>query len=452
MGGEGAESFLLNMASSSKPNNSLSTICSQNDDEQATTSSIVYDKFFVIQATSDKTLSRISPFAIEKSFKAAVGTAQNVRRLRDGNILVEVANAAQSRSIINLHTLAECPVSVSPHRSLNTCKGVIRCRELLDSDKEEILTGLKSQGVVDIDNITVKDDSGSRRNTNTFIITFRLTTLPKHLKIGFTRVPVTVYIPNPLRCFNCQKFGHGKRNCKGRAICAKCSETGHSSDTCNNEAKCANCSGSHTAFSKDCPKWLLEKKVQRVKAEQGISFIEARRKVTAESEGRTAQGRRTAAAVVASNSSSRRPAASSIHVQTDLTWPDGQESPCTLPPTSTVNATTTSITTQTEDGTDLPSPKDRSGGAAGGVSAGGGQPPRQQASAASTSGKGFIKPQTKPSHHQTQHGKRPSIKRPPKADTGSRHKKKHHASEMDAVDYSGPSDSESEYPNPFFST
>jgi len=57
-------------------------------------------------------------------------------------------------------------------------------------------------------------------------------------------------------------------------------------------------------LQQNCPKWLFEKKVQQVKAERGISFIEARKIVTAESEGRPAQGGRTTAAVVASKSTS----------------------------------------------------------------------------------------------------------------------------------------------------
>ena len=47
-----------------------------------------------------------------------------------------------------------------------------------------------------------------------------------------------------------------------------------------------------------------KKIVQRIKAEQGITFMEAHRIAVAESEGRTVQGRRTAAAVVASINSS----------------------------------------------------------------------------------------------------------------------------------------------------
>jgi len=108
-----------------------------------------------------------------------------------------------------------CPVTASPHRTFNNCRGVIRCRSLVDCDKEEILDELQSQGVIDIYNILTKDDSGGRRNTNTFIITFKAASVPKHIKIGYLRVPVEIYIPNPLRCFNCQKFGHSKNACKG---------------------------------------------------------------------------------------------------------------------------------------------------------------------------------------------------------------------------------------------
>jgi len=110
-----------------------------------------------------------------------------------------------------------------------------------------------------------------------------------------------------------------------------CGQVGHTSMNYTNEPKCPNCTGSHSAFSKNCPKWLFEKMVQQVKAEKGISFIEARKIVNAESEGRSARGGCTAAAVVASGSDLTPPATRSVQVQTDLTWPKGQEQPTTLP-------------------------------------------------------------------------------------------------------------------------
>jgi len=149
--------------------------------------------------------------------------------------------------------LAGCPVTASPHRTLNTCKEVIRCAQLVDCDEEETLRELKPQGVSAITNITVKDNSGGSRNTNTFIITFKTPTIPKHLHIGYLRLPVSTYIPNLLHCFNCQKFDHGKNASRGRETCAKCGQVGHISDHCTNEPKCLICNGNHSAFDKNCP-------------------------------------------------------------------------------------------------------------------------------------------------------------------------------------------------------
>ena len=131
----------------------------------------------------------------------------------------------------------------------------------------------------------------------------------------------------------------------GAETCAKCGQVGHISNHCTNEPKCLNCNGNHSAFDKNCPKWLFQKKVLQVKAERGISFIEARKIVSAESEGRLAQGGRTTAAVVASKSGAIQPTTRSLEVQTDLTWPEGQKAPSVLPPSARSTCQHTQTTT-----------------------------------------------------------------------------------------------------------
>jgi len=98
---------------------------------------------------------------------------------------------------------------------MNTSKCVVRYKELLNCTKEKILSEREDQSVKDIYNISVKTDSGNRHNNNTFIVTFSASTTPKYLKISYIQVPVSVYIPNPLCCFKCQRFRHGSRTCKG---------------------------------------------------------------------------------------------------------------------------------------------------------------------------------------------------------------------------------------------
>ena len=133
--------------------------------------------------------------------------------------------------------------------------------------------------------ITVKSDKNNtdRRKTNTFILMFNAATVQlqqtSRFIVGYLRVKVNRYIPNPLMCFECQKFGHSYKFCKNEAICHRCGGK-HTQESCNNAAKCTNCSGPHSASSRECPVWLREKEVERVKAENNISFPHARQIVT----------------------------------------------------------------------------------------------------------------------------------------------------------------------------
>ena len=88
-----------------------------------------------------------------------------------------------------------------------------------------------------------------------------------------------LYIPNPQRCFQCQKFGHTKNSCKSKAGCAGCGEEGHNLDDCQNEPKCVNCQGDHVAISRDCPKWKIEKDIVTLKYTEKISFADARKRL-----------------------------------------------------------------------------------------------------------------------------------------------------------------------------
>ena len=38
-----------------------------------------------------------------------------------------------------------------------------------------------------------------------------------------------------------------------------------------------NCQGDHSAYSRTCPKWKIEKKVQEIKLTRALTFPEARR-------------------------------------------------------------------------------------------------------------------------------------------------------------------------------
>ena len=209
---------------------------------------------------------------------------------------------------------------------------------------------LSGQGVTEVRRILVKRD-GKVEPTNTFILTFGLPSIPAYITAAYMKVPVELYIPNPLRCYSCQKFGHGQSTCNRQAVCAKCAEHGHLDSVCPNNARCANCRGPHTAYSKDCPEWNKQREINTVKFTRNVSFSEAKNIVDKQamsnvhpatlsgiSYAKVAGGGTSLTKVTKSVTSQ---STQSVEVQTDYTWPPDTPSPILLPQSSSATAVQT---------------------------------------------------------------------------------------------------------------
>ena len=86
-----------------------------------------------------------------------------------------------------------------------------------------------------VTNIRISIRKGEERiQTNTYILTFNKLQTPKEVNIGYCLERVEQYVPAPLRCFKCQKFGHHREACRGRQTCSKCGEKdpGHAEEDC----------------------------------------------------------------------------------------------------------------------------------------------------------------------------------------------------------------------------
>ncbi|GFV86188.1 uncharacterized protein TNCV_671851 [Trichonephila clavipes] len=200
-------------------------------------------------------MGKKSPFLIQKALVGIGGEPKSVKRLRSGDLLIETNSALQTKSFLLAKSFLDCPVSVVPHKSLNSCRGVISEPDLLTTTDAEILDGFSGQGVIQPQ-----------------------TTI--YHKIGFLNCKIRSYIPNPLRCFKCQRFGHSQTACRGQLTCSRCASVGHVSSDFSLEQKCVNCSQPHSADSKLCPKWKIEKEIQTIKTPTETSYIAARRFIT----------------------------------------------------------------------------------------------------------------------------------------------------------------------------
>ena len=257
------------------------------DQDNAQSTSTAFPRSLIIESTvPDQPLSKLSPFVIEKVLVGLAGSPKSVKKLRSGSLLVEVEKATHSKTLMKIKHFFNIPAKCVPHTSLNTSKGIIRCPDLSDISEEEIAMELADQNVTAARRITFFRDS-VRRPTNTIVLTFNTATLPKYLKVGYLKVAVDVYVPNPLQCYCCYRFGHHERNSKlnqGEHVCRRCGNSNlvHSSDDdCEFGIRCVNCKGEHVATSRSCPVWKKEKEVVTVKYKEGLSFPEARKIVEA---------------------------------------------------------------------------------------------------------------------------------------------------------------------------
>jgi hypothetical protein len=252
---------------------------SSHSQDETNENTVNWPRFLVVESTDpNRHLDKLSPFAINKCIQCAAGNTTNIRKLRDGMLLIEAANQRQSESLQKLQTFIDIPVKVSPHRSLNSCRGVVRSRDLRDCTEQEVKEGLADQGVTDVRRINAFRNGG-KVPTDTLILTFARPTLPTSIKAGYLSIKTEHYLPNPLKCFNCQKFGHHQSKCTREKVCARCGTTGHGDTTCEENPHCVNCSGSHTSYARECSTWLREKEIVRVKHTCSISFPEARKVV-----------------------------------------------------------------------------------------------------------------------------------------------------------------------------
>ncbi|XP_041374774.1 uncharacterized protein LOC121387651 [Gigantopelta aegis] len=269
-----------------------------------------WPKFLVIGSTDDGALTKLSPFAIQKAIIGLAGEPESVKKIKNG-LLAECLTVKHSACLLKSTVFCSVAIKVTAHTSLNSSKGVIRSRDLEGVSEEEICQNLSSHGFTAVRRIKVRRNN-DLLPTNTCILTFNIPTLPQYVKAGYLNIPVEPFIPNPLRCFKCQRFGHGQNTCRGKLTCARCGLFDHDRKTCKNYAICLNCKGNHCAYSRECPWWQLEKQVQQVKVQKKLSFIDARRLVE------------TATPTVADKSytaaASAKVATKSVAVNTDLTW------------------------------------------------------------------------------------------------------------------------------------
>ncbi|GFT64134.1 uncharacterized protein TNCV_5139951 [Trichonephila clavipes] len=151
-------------------------------------------------------MSQKSPFAIQKALKGIGGEPKSVKKLSSGDLLIEPVSLCYTIKIflVGKYIYRLFFNTVTPHKSLNSCRGVISEPVLLCASEAEILEGLSDQGVTEVRRITILRDSTRLPAKHTISSPI----LPTTIKARYLNCKMRPNVPSPLRCFKCQRCGH----------------------------------------------------------------------------------------------------------------------------------------------------------------------------------------------------------------------------------------------------
>ena len=144
-----SEKYTAYMASSNKKTK-LNLSESDSENEAAD-----FPRFIVIESLKEVCLAKFSLFLIEKVISTRA-SPKNVKKTRNGNLLIEVDRRRQAENILKIKTFHTTKCRAYPHEKLNTSKGVIRSRELALATEDKIASALGKQGVTNIKRISIR--------------------------------------------------------------------------------------------------------------------------------------------------------------------------------------------------------------------------------------------------------------------------------------------------------
>ena len=243
-----------------------------------------YRKFLVLKRKDGSSFRELNAFHVMRDIVRVCGSSPRIVPQADGSLLVEARDEEESKRVESIECLASVDVEVCGHTSLNEPRGVIYCKDFVRYSEEDLLDGLKDQGVVRVERIKKKVD-GVLVPTPTVIISFDRLTLPDTIQAAYYRLRVKPYIPKPKRCFHCQRFGHVGKTCRRQQqglpqVCVQCGEANHGDGVvCPNPPSCFNCRGAHPASSYQCDHYKFECEVLAVRTRERVSFAEAKERV-----------------------------------------------------------------------------------------------------------------------------------------------------------------------------
>ena len=204
------------------------------------------------------------------------------RPMKPNEWLIETTTKDQSEIFQSLNEMEGIEVSMKKHDTLNSIQGTVVLPTFDDENqlpsKYLLLDSLQKRydNVEDIEVYKIQNRKYPNRSLQLAKIKFIGQSLPQRIKIQGQNREVRPFVPKPLQCKSCLKFGHSESKCRGVPVCAFCSSTEHPTTWNCGTPKCINCGLGHHAKSKECTFYMYNTELKLLVSRTGMSFREAK--------------------------------------------------------------------------------------------------------------------------------------------------------------------------------
>ena len=220
-----------------------------------------------------------NPIRLTKSISKEIGEVMSAKVLRNGSMLIKCRDREQQGKAKTMSTVEGKKVECSLFSGRKLVRGVVTGIPVRIS-AEDVKGNITNARISDVKRMKA-NRNGIKEDSLSVLITFDEKSLPEKILIGYMCYYVRPYVPPPLRCFKCQRFGHVAAVCKGKQRCGRCGGD-HEYGKCEEGAKlkCCNCGGEHSSAYRGCEVSKKAEEVQRVRVTQGVSYAEAAKTVS----------------------------------------------------------------------------------------------------------------------------------------------------------------------------
>jgi len=171
-----------------------------------------------LERKTGRELKAYSPVFIHNCLEKCICSYKSCFPLRNGNLIVKCCSLQQMTTLLQCTNLTDGAVSVEiTARSMRPlgARGVIY-NVPLDISTDDLVSCLASQGVKFVKRFRFKSsDSSKLKDSKSVFLQFTTAALPGEVKIGYLFFRVKQYVPRPLRCFKCNRYGPVTGHCRG---------------------------------------------------------------------------------------------------------------------------------------------------------------------------------------------------------------------------------------------